>query len=71
MGRLGDGIIALLTSVLGVAIVAVFVSKNAQTATIIQQFGSSFSSIIGAAVSPVTGTSSSTASLPSLPNLGG
>jgi hypothetical protein len=39
----------------GLAIVAVLVSKNAQTGTVLTSGGTALSSIIQAAVSPVTG----------------
>lgn len=53
---LGAGV-AVVTAVITLAIVAVFVSKNAQTAQVLQAGGSALSSVIGAAVSPVTGGS--------------
>lgn len=45
------GIIAAL---IGLAIVAVIVGKNAQTGSVIQQAGSALSGVIGAAVQPVS-----------------
>jgi PRD1 phage membrane DNA delivery len=44
-------------AVIGLAIVAVLVSKNAQTGSVISSAGTAFSSVIGAAVSPVSGSS--------------
>lgn len=49
-----DAITSVLVAVVGVAIVAVLVSKNAQTATVVTDAGKAFSQIINAAVGPVT-----------------
>ena len=57
-----DALIGVLTAVIGVAIVAVIVSKNAQTGSVIQAAGSAFGSILGVALSPVTGAAASTSS---------
>ncbi len=59
MDRAIDAFISVLAAVIGLAIVAVIVSKNAQTPTVISSAGSALSSVIGAAVSPVTGGTSS------------
>lgn len=56
MNRITDAIVGILVAVVGLAIVAVVVSKNAQTATVIQSAGSAFDSIIAAAVAPVSQT---------------
>ena len=52
-----EGLVAIATAVIGVAIIAVLVGKNSQTSSVIKQAGSSFSSILQAAVSPVGGGS--------------
>lgn len=57
--KLVTGLIEVLVIAVSVAIVAVLVSKNSQTAQVLQTGGQAFSSIIGAAVSPVTGGGSS------------
>lgn len=49
---------AIGVAILGVAIVAVLVSKNAQTGSVIQSAGTAFSQVIGAALSPVSGSGS-------------
>ena len=55
-----DNLIASVTSVLlaivGVAIIAVLVSRNANTAGVIQAGAGGFSQSLGTALSPVTGT---------------
>jgi hypothetical protein len=55
MDKIGGGILAIVSAVVGLAIVAVIVSRNAQTPTVISSAGSALANVIGAAVSPVTG----------------
>lgn len=56
---MSDQLITSVTSVLlaivGVAIIATLVSKNANTAGVLQAGGSAFSGSLGTALSPVTG----------------
>lgn len=47
------GVIA--AGIIGLATIAVLVSRNAQTGNVIQSGGQAFASLINAAVSPVTG----------------
>ena len=58
---MGDQLITSVTSVLmaivGVAIIAVLVSKNANTTGVIQAGSQGFSGALGTALSPVTGSS--------------
>lgn len=54
MGNIGPTFIAVLGSIIGLAIVAVVVSKNANTQNVIQSGGTALSQIIGAAVGPVS-----------------
>lgn len=49
------GIIAILTAIIGVAIIAVLVSGQSQTAGVLTAGGNAFSSILKTAVSPVSG----------------
>lgn len=49
------GIVTIATAIVGIAILAVLVSRNANTAGVIGAAGKAFSSSIGAAVAPVTG----------------
>lgn len=55
-----DSLITSVTTValaiVGVAIIAVLVSKNAATPQVIQSSGQAFSQSLGTALSPVTGT---------------
>ncbi len=48
-------IVTVLTAIVGIAILAVLVSKNAQTPAVVKSFGDAFQGAIGVAVSPVTG----------------
>jgi len=53
--KIGDSIITVLTAIVGVAIIAVLVSKQANTTNVISSAGTAFSQIVGAAISPVSG----------------
>lgn len=57
MSEMWQGVVTIATAIVGVAILAVIVSKNANTAGVIQAGGQALSTDIGAAVSPVTGGS--------------
>lgn len=56
MSNIGPTFIAVVSGVIGLAIVAVLVSQNAQTSTVVQGVGTALSSVIGAAVAPVSGS---------------
>lgn len=60
MSQLTEQISAILLAVVGVAILAVLVSRNANTAGVLQAGGAAFSGILGTAISPVTGANPST-----------
>ena len=53
MGDIGPTFIAVVAGVIGLAIVAVIVSKNAATPAVLQGAGSALAGVIGAAVAPV------------------
>jgi PRD1 phage membrane DNA delivery len=55
--KLFDSVVTILLAIVGVAILAVLVSKNAQTPQVISAAASGFSKDLGAALSPVTGGS--------------
>jgi hypothetical protein len=57
MDQVGPTFIAIVTGVIGLAMVAVIVSQRAQTPTVINSAGSALASVIGAAVSPLGGSS--------------
>lgn len=50
------GIVTVATAIVGIAILAVLVSKNANTAGVIQAGTQGFAADIAAAVSPITGS---------------
>ncbi|MDE2019752.1 MAG: hypothetical protein KGJ13_05410 [Patescibacteria group bacterium] len=54
MDKLADGLIAVLTAIVGLAVVAVIFSRSGQTASVITAGGNAFSSIIKSAVAPVS-----------------
>lgn len=51
-------LVVILTGIIGVATLAVLVSKNAQTSSVIGAAGTAFSGALNAATAPVTGSSS-------------
>ena len=66
-----SGIVVVITAIIGVALIAVLVSKGAQTGNVLTSGGSALSSVIKAAVSPVTsGGLVSGGTIPSLPTFG-
>lgn len=48
------GVFAILTSIVGVAIISVIVSKNSQTSSVIDSLSNFFSTALKTAVSPIT-----------------
>lgn len=56
MTNIGPEIVAVIALIVGVAMVAVLVSQKAQTPQVFQAGGSALAQVIGAAVSPVTGS---------------
>jgi hypothetical protein len=55
MNETVQGLVSIFLAIVGVAIVAVLVSKQANTAEVIKSFTSGFAQDLGVAVSPVTG----------------
>ncbi len=49
------GAVAIVTAIIGVAIVAVLVSKQSDTANVFTSGGNAFANILKTAVSPVSG----------------
>jgi PRD1 phage membrane DNA delivery len=59
-----EALVTVLTAIVGLAIVAVIVSKNAQTGSVLAAAGNALSGAIGAAVKPVSdGTAGSNTEL--------
>lgn len=61
---IGAGIVTVALAIVGVASLAVIVSRNANTTGVIQASGNAFSSALGVAISPVTGSGSSLTAFP-------
>lgn len=55
MDNLTNSVVTILTAIVGVAILAVIVSKNSNTSGVISAGGSAFAAALGAATAPVTG----------------
>lgn len=64
--QLFASLVSIATAIVGVAILAVLVSKNANTAGVISAAGSAFGNDLGVAVSPVTGGAASLGSFNTL-----
>lgn len=71
MGNTVGQIVTVLTAIVGVAILAVLVSKNAQTPQVVSSIGTAFAQSLSAATAPVTGGSGGSFNLGSLPSLSG
>jgi hypothetical protein len=54
--QLVTSVVTVATAIIGVAIIAVLVSKNANTTGVVQSLSSGFSGALGTAISPVTGS---------------
>lgn len=65
--KLVSGLVSILLAVIGVAIIAVLVSQQAQTGAVLTAGGNAFSGILKAAVSPLSSSNNSLGSL----NFGG
>lgn len=62
MGNATAALVAAATAVVGVAIIAVLVSKNAQTPQVIGATATGFANVLTAATSPITGQKANLAS---------
>lgn len=56
MDRLVDGAVSIAVAIVGVALLAVLVSRNANTAGVISASGNAFTSALNAATGPVSGS---------------
>jgi len=59
MNAFMEGLITIALAIVGLAVISVLVSKNANTTGVIQATASGFGNSIGAATAPVTGASNS------------
>jgi uncharacterized membrane protein len=55
MNQLTETVVTIATAIVGVAILAVLVSRRSNTVGVIQAAGSAFSNALGVATQPVTG----------------
>lgn len=55
MNNIWGGIVTILVAIVGVAILATLVSKNAQTPQVLKAAGNAFSGALRAATGPVSG----------------
>lgn len=55
MDRLTESVVTIAVAIIGLATLAVIVSKNANTVNVIKAAGGAFNSSLGTAISPVTG----------------
>lgn len=55
MGNFGESLVTIATAIIGVALLAVLVSRNAKTADVIGSAGRAFSTAIRTATGPVSG----------------
>jgi PRD1 phage membrane DNA delivery len=56
MGNIGPTVITVIAGIIGLAALAVAVSKNAQTSSVLTGAGTALSGVITAAVGPVSNT---------------
>lgn len=56
MGKVGENVVVILLAIVGVAVLAVVVSKNSNTTNVIGAISSGFSQSLQAALSPITGS---------------
>ncbi len=57
MGNMGQQITVVIMAIVGVAVLSVILSRNANTSNVIAAAGSGFDKLLGAAISPVAGNS--------------
>jgi len=55
MDRLTESVVTIAVAIIGLATLAVIVSRNANTVNVIKAAGGAFNSSLGTAISPVTG----------------
>lgn len=68
MTEFWSSVVTIVIAIVGIAGLAVIVSKNAQTGQVLQAGGTAVSGLLSTALSPITGAGVGTSS--GLPNLG-
>jgi hypothetical protein len=66
MNNLTEAAVSIMTLIVGAGILALLVSKNANTSQVITSGGNAFSNMLATAMSPVTGYNSGVSSQMSL-----
>lgn len=56
MNNILEPVVTIATAIVGVAILAILISKKSNTAGVLQAAASGFSNALGTAISPVTGS---------------
>lgn len=69
MDQIWQGVVTIAVAIIGVATLAVLVSKNADTSQVIQSSGNAFATALGAATAPVTGGSMGSLGTLSMPSV--
>jgi hypothetical protein len=54
-----NGLVTITVAIIGVAWIAVILSKNSNTGGVLQAYGNAFSQLLGTAEAPVTGSAGS------------
>lgn len=55
MNNFWSGIVTILVAIIGVAVLATLVSRNARTPEVLTSAGNAFAKMLGAATAPVSG----------------
>lgn len=55
MNNITESIVTIAVAIIGLATLAVLVSRNANTAGVIREGGNAFTGALGTAISPITG----------------
>jgi len=71
MNQLVNGVVVILTAIIGVAILSVIVSKNSNTPAVLGAGQQAFSGALGTALSPVTGGTMGGMSMPNIGSFNG
>lgn len=66
MNQILNGVVVIITAIIGVAILSVLVSRNSNTAGVLTAGSQAFSGALGTALSPVTGSGGGFAGLGSM-----
>lgn len=70
MNQILNGVVVIITAIIGVAILSVLVSRNSNTAGVLAAGSQAFSGALGTALSPVTGATNFASMGSSLPSFG-